>query len=48
MTREELFAHPNDLLAVMGEKTGGSGLKLFISIDAVIVLCGTCVLRRPL
>jgi hypothetical protein len=33
--------HTNDLLSAMGERTGGHGLKLFVSIDAVIVLAGS-------
>ena len=40
LPRAELMQHTNDLLSAMGERTAGNGMKLFVSIDAVIVLAG--------
>ncbi len=39
-SRETLYAHPNDLLVVMGEVSAGRWLGKLVAIDATIVLAG--------
>ena len=39
-TNEELYAHPNDLLVVMGQTAAGTWLAKLVAVDAIIVLAG--------
>ncbi len=39
-SRQELLSHPNDILVVMGHKSGGSWLGHLVAVDATIVLAG--------
>jgi amino acid transporter len=37
---EEIYAHPGELLAIMGEKLGGQSLATAVCVDAVLILAG--------
>lgn len=37
---ETIYDHPSDMLAEMAGELGGEGFKLFLCIDAVMILCG--------